>query len=203
MQHFHFTPTDSYQAHTKHSFIQHTQNSVKHLNWSDLEPCPNQRTHRQLQHVITVPFITDHTHQVNIYKTPIYTSQPWTTHPALWILGPASHNEPTTHMAHYGRSPTMKTSNEIKPYRNPWTKLWTAIKNNCSMQTTGPHDNSEPNHGTAIIYKTNDYSMQTTVWAQPWQRTQARMHQGINETCNRQASECIQVNGPYHYSEPK
>ena len=32
MQHFHFTPTDSYQAKTKHYFIQHTQNSVKHLN---------------------------------------------------------------------------------------------------------------------------------------------------------------------------
>ena len=51
--------------------------------------------------------------------------------------------------------------------------------------------------------KKNDYSMQTTVWTQPWQWTQARMHQGINETCDMQAGECIQVNGPYHYSEPK
>ena len=45
--------------------------------------------------------------------------------------------------------------------------------------------------------------MQTTVWAQPWWRTQLRIHQGINETYNRQARKCIQIYGPYHYNEPK
>ena len=35
-------------------------------------------------------------------------------------------------------------------------------------------------------------------WAQPLQRT----HQWINEKYNRETGECVQVNGPNHYSEP-